>query len=161
ANAAGALVACLAALAPLAGCGGGGAASTASSASSPPAATSAAPLGAPIFDPTLLHEARLDMDPSAWPARRRNYLAQHYYSANFSVDGVSVSQVGVRSRGSGSRNEAKPGMKVDMNKYVQGQEYYGYKSVDLDNLATDASMIRERLSFLVYEAMGIQAPRNA
>ena len=36
-------------------------------------------------------------------------------------------------------------MKVDMNKYVQGQEFYGYKSIDLDNLATDASMIRERL----------------
>jgi len=154
-------VAWLAAVGPLTGCGGGGAASTASSAASPPAATSAAPVGAPIFDPTLLHEARLDMDPSAWQALRDNYLSNQYYSANFSVDGVSVSQVGVRSRGSGSRNEAKPGMKVDMNKYVQGQEYYGYKSVDLDNLATDASMIRERLSFLVYEAMGIPAPRNA
>ncbi len=146
----------------LAGCGGGGggAASTGAPAASPPAA-SGAPTGAPIFDQAQLHEARLDLDPSAWQALRDNYLSNQYYSANFSVDGVAVSQVGVRSRGSGSRNEEKPGMKVDMNKYVQGQEYQGYKSLDLDNLATDASMLRERMSFLVYEAMGIQAPRNA
>ena len=31
----------------------------------------------------------------------------------------------------------------------------------IDNLTTDASMLRERLSFLVFEAMGIAAPRNA
>jgi spore coat protein CotH len=159
-----ALVAACACLGALAACGGGGGGSSspsASATSSPPATSGVPAGGAPIFDPTVLHEARLDLDPSAWQALRDNYLSNQYYAANFSVDGVSVSQVGVRSRGSGSRNEEKPGMKVDMNKYVQGQEYYGYKSVDLDNLVTDASMLRERLSFLVFEAMGIQSPRNA
>jgi spore coat protein CotH len=152
----------LATLAALARCGGGGGAvSSGSSSAAATPAPSAAPGGAPIFDPTLLHDARLDLDPSAWQALRDGYLSNQYYSANFSVDGVPVSQVGVRSRGSGSRNEEKPGLKVDINKYVQGQEYYGYKSLDLDNLTTDASMLRERLSFIVFEAMGIQAPRNA
>ena len=154
----------LAALGALAACGGGGGGSSSPSASVTPSApaTSGVPAGgAPIFDPTVLHEARLDLDPAAWQALRDNYLSNQYYAANWSVDGAAIAQVGVRSRGDGSRNEEKPGLKLDFNKYVPGQEYYGYKTLVLDNLVTDASMLRERLSFLVFEAMGIPAPRNA
>ena len=46
-----------------------------------------------------------------------------------------VLQVGVRSRGDGSRNEEKPGLKIEFDKYVPAQEYYGYKSLVIDNLA--------------------------
>ncbi|MCK7482129.1 MAG: hypothetical protein M0C28_36985 [Candidatus Moduliflexus flocculans] len=84
--------------------------------------------------PRVLHEARLDLDPAAWRALRDNYLDNQYYAANLAVDGVAVPQVGVRSRGEGSRNEEKPGLKVEFDKYVPAQEYYGYKSLVLDNL---------------------------
>ena len=150
----------LVALALLAGCGGGGGSPT-----GPTGPTTApggsAPTGAPFFDPSVLHEARLDLDRSAWQALRDDYLENQYYAANLTVDGVAVRQVGIRSRGEGSRSEDKPGLKVEFDKYVPAQEYYGYKSLVLDNLTTDASMLRERLSFLVFEAMGIAAPRNA
>ena len=149
------------ALCTLAACGGGGAgAPTESSVTSTPV-PGVPPGGAPIFDPTLLHDARLEIDPSAWKALRDNYLSNQYYAANFSVDGVAVAQVGIRSRGDGSRSEEKPGLKIDFNKYVPSQEYYGYKTLVIDNLTQDASMLRERLAFLVFEAMGIAAPRNA
>jgi spore coat protein CotH len=144
-----------------AGCGGGdGGTPTSPGAPTPPVGP-AAPGGAPIFDPGVLHDARLDLDPAAWQALRDNYLDNQYYAANLTVDGVAVQQVGIRSRGEGSRNEEKPGLKVDFNKYVPGQEYYGYKSLVIDNLTTDASMLRERMSFLVFEAMGIPAPHNS
>ncbi len=152
------VVAALFALVVVTACGGGGGGAP----SSPEApATTAVPGGAPIFDPSVLHEAKLDLDPAAWQALRDNYLEDQYYAANLTVDGVAMSQVGIRSRGAGSRNEEKPGLKVDFNRYVPTQEYYGYKSLVIDNLTTDASMLRERLSFLVFEAMGIAAPRNA
>jgi spore coat protein CotH len=149
------------ALALLAGCAGGGGSPTGPSEAPAPPPAGAAPAGAPIFDPSVLHEASLDIDPSAWQALRDNYLGNQYYAANLTVDGVAARQVGVRSRGAGSRSEDKPGLKVEFDKYVPGQEYYGYKSLVIDNLTQDASMLRERLSFLVFEAMGIAAPRNA
>jgi spore coat protein CotH len=127
--------------------------------STPPAGQ--APAGAPIFDAGVLHDARLDLDPSAWQALRDNYLTNQYYAANLTVDGVGVQQVGIRSRGEGSRSEEKPGLKVEFDKYVPAQEYYGYKSLVLDNMTQDASFLRERLSFLVFEAMSIASPRNA
>jgi spore coat protein CotH len=157
-----------AALCLLAACGGGtssptGSSTPASSTPGNPAATATSPSSgrAPIFDPLLLHEARLELDPSAWQALRDNYLSNQYYAANLSVDGVAVAQVGIRSRGSGSRSEQKPGLKVDFNRYVAGQEYYGYKSLVIRNFTQDPSMLRERLAFLVFEAMGIPSPYNS
>jgi spore coat protein CotH len=142
------------------GGGGGGGAPTSPSTPSPSTAPGV-PGGAPIFDASVLHEARLDLDPAAWQALRDNYLDNQYYAANLTVDGVAVRQVGIRSRGEGSRSEEKPGLKVEFDKYVPAQEYYGYKSLVIDNLVQDASMLRERLSFLVFEAVGIASPRNA
>jgi len=126
-----------------------------------PTPVPSAPPGAPIFDALVLHEASLELDRSAWKALRDHYLSNQYYAADLTVDGVVVRQVGIRSRGEGSRNEEKPGLKVEFDKYVPGQELYGYKSLVVDNLLQDASMLRERLAFLVFEAMGIAAPRNA
>ena len=94
--------AALVALALLAGCGGGGSPTGSSATPEPPVAV--APAGAPIFDPLVLHEASLDIDPSAWQALRDNYLENQYYAANLTVDGVTGRQVGIRSRGEGSRS---------------------------------------------------------
>jgi len=145
----------------LAGCGGGGGSSPTEPSPTPTAPAGQAPSGAPIFNPATLHEAKLDLDPAAWQALRDNYLENQYYAANLTIDGAAVQQVGIRSRGEGSRSEDKPGLKVEFDKYVPAQEYYGYKSLVLDNMTQDASFLRERLSFLVFEAMGIAAPRNA
>jgi spore coat protein CotH len=154
----------IAAVVALAACGGGGGGGgSATSPSDPGVVPTPAPIAgsAPIFNPQVLHEARLELDPSAWEELRRRYLSNQYYSANFSVDGVAVQQVGIRSRGSGSRDSGKPGIEIDFNRYVPSQEYYGYKRLVLDNLVQDPSLLRERLSFAVFEAMGIAAPRNA
>jgi hypothetical protein len=159
------LAGALTAVSLLAGCGGGGSPSSPSEPSgpSPPTVPPAGqvPPGAPIFDPATLHEARLVLDPAAWRALRDDFLYNQYYAADLSVDGVAVRQVGIRSRGEGSRSYDKPGLKVEFDKYVPTQEYHGYKSLVLDNLTQDASFLRERLAFLVFEAMGIAAPRNA
>jgi len=90
---------------------------SAPSATAPPPAGQA-PSGAPIFNGATLHEARLDLDPAAWQALRDNYLGNQYYAANLTIDGVGVQQVGIRSRGEGSRSEDKPGLKVEFDKYV-------------------------------------------
>ena len=59
-----------------------------------------------------------------------------------------------------SRNPEKPGLRIDFNRYVAGQEFLGLKSLALDNLWQDPSMIRERLAMLVFRRMGLPAPRE-
>lgn len=115
----------------------------------------------PIFDKARLHEVRLVLDPKDWQSLRANFRANTYYAANISLDGEVLEQIGIRSRGDGSRNEEKPGLKLDFNKYVKTQEFHGYKTMVLDNLWQDVSLTRERLAFLVFEAMGVPAPQLA
>lgn len=121
------------------------------------------PAGAadPIFDQSRLHECKLELDPADWAALRANFQTNQYYAANLTIDGEAVKQVGIRSRGSGSRSGEKPGLKVDTNKYVAGQEFHGYKSLVLDNITQDVSLMREVLAYSVFEAAGIAAPQIA
>jgi len=100
----------------------------------------------PIFDQSRLHECRIVMDPSDWRALRENFRSNSYYAANISLDGEVLQQVGIRSRGAGSRSGEKPGLKIDFNKYNKSQEFHGYKTMALDNLVQDTSLLRERLA---------------
>ena len=127
------------------------------------AVAAAAPAAAqdPIHSQSILHETRIEMDPGDWRALRENFRTNQYYAANVSIDGEVVQQVGIRSRGKGSRSGEKPGLKVDMNRYVTGQEFHGRKSVILDNLVQDPTFMREPLAYAVFEAMGIAAPQIA
>jgi spore coat protein CotH len=115
----------------------------------------------PIFDQSRLHECRIVMDPNDWRALRENFRSNSYYAANIALDGEVLQQVGIRSRGAGSRSGEKPGLKIDFNKYNKSQEFHGYKTMALDNLVQDASLLRERLAYAVFEAMGHPAPQNA
>ena len=113
----------------------------------------------PIFDQGVLHEVRIVMDPADWRALRDNFRTNQYYAANVSFDGAVVEQVGIRSRGKGSRSAEKPSIKIDFNKYVDSQTFHGYGAVHVKNAVQDASFVREVLALSVYEALGIPAPQ--
>jgi spore coat protein CotH len=142
----------------------GGAMSSGTTGSSPvtgssPATSVALRFTDPVFDPSKLHEVRLELDPADWQALRDNYLTDQYYAADITIDGETVRQIGIRSRGVGSRNPEKPALKLDFNKYVAGQKFHGYSTVVLKNLFQDPSLMREKLSFAVFQAMGVEAPQ--
>jgi len=115
----------------------------------------------PMFSQAVLHEVRLVMDPRDWQALRDNFRENQYYAANISIDRETATQVGVRSRGDGSRDANKPGLKIDFNKFVKSQEFHGYKTLVVDNVTQDRSLVRERLAYAAYEAMGIASPQIA
>jgi spore coat protein H len=149
----------------LGACGGGGGSGSPTAPSPTPTPGSGSPPAGtasdPIFDQGRLHEVRISIDPSDWAALQENFRSNDYYAADITLDSTTLRQVGIRSRGSGSRNEVKPALKVDFNKYVSTQEYGVYKTMVLDNQVQDPTYLRERLAFAVFEAMGIPAPRNA
>jgi spore coat protein CotH len=116
---------------------------------------------APSFDQSILHDTRIVIDPNDWRALQENFRTNQYYACDLTLDGETLRQVGIRSRGAGSRDAVKPGLRVDFNRFVTEQQFHGYKTLVLDNLVQDPSMLRERLAFEVFEAMGIPAPQNA
>ena len=114
-----------------------------------------------FFDDSVVHEIRLSLNSKDWAALKQNYKENIYYPATLKWRDVTVSNVGIRSRGLGSRSATKPGLRVDMDKYNVDQTFVGLKSFVLDNLTQDPSMLRERLSMAFFRRLGLPAPREA
>jgi spore coat protein CotH len=125
----------------------------------------AAQTEADFFDGSVLHEIRMDVRPSDWQHLKDHFLENTYYAADmhwrFNGKLVDVQQVGIRSRGVGSRSPIKPGLRVDFDRYNSGQRFLGLKSVVLRNNSQDPSMMHERVSLEVMRRLGILAPRTA
>src|SRR5436190_15503829 len=74
-----------------------------------------------FFDDSFVHELRLDVKISDWNLLRQNYLDNTYYPATFhwvfKGKDIVIPDVGIRSRGHGSRSPIKPNLRVDLNRY--------------------------------------------
>ena len=103
-----------------------------------------------FFNGDVLQEIRLAVNSKDWNALRTNYLDNTYYPCDFTWQGITVRNVGIRSRGLGSRNSTKPGLRVDFDRYASTQTFLGLKSVILDNGVQDPTMMKERLTTLFF-----------
>ena len=112
-----------------------------------------------LFDPSVLHDIRLVMKAEDWQTLKDHFLEDTYYRADFHWRDVTVPIVGVRSRGSGSRNPHKPGLKIAFDEYIDGQKPFGLKSVVLANGIQDPVMVKQRLGLGMFTRMDLPSPR--
>jgi spore coat protein CotH len=113
-----------------------------------------------FFDDRSVGDMHITMSARDWATLKDNYLANTYYPCTFEWNGMIVGNSTLRSRGSGTRNPQKPGLRVDFNRYNAAQRFLGLKYIVLDNLWQDPSMLRERVTMLMLDKMGIPAPRE-
>src|SRR6185295_9225423 len=63
----------------------------------------------PFFDDTVVHDIKLTINTRDWQSLKINYLDNTVYPCYFVWNGQTVRNVGIRSRGTGSRSGVKPG----------------------------------------------------
>lgn len=114
-----------------------------------------------LLDGSQLQEIWLHVNATDWQQLIAGYREGTYYPADLEWRGLRVSNVGIRVRGRLSRNDHKPSLRVDFNRYVSGQEFLGLKSLVLNSSWQDPSMIRDRVSMAGFRRMGIAAPRES
>jgi spore coat protein H len=114
-----------------------------------------------FFDDTSLHEIRLTINTKDWQSLKENYLDNTYYPCDFRWREHTVRNIGIRSRGTGSRSGVKPGLRVDFDRYTGDQKFLGLKSFVLRNNTQDPSNLHERLSMLLFRRLGLAASREA
>ncbi|MFN7915641.1 MAG: CotH kinase family protein [Vicinamibacterales bacterium] len=113
-----------------------------------------------FFDDSVLQEIRFTINSKDWQTLKDNYLSNEYYPCDFEWRGQKIRNVGIRSRGTGSRSGIKPGLRVDFDRYTSGQKFLGLKSFVLRNNTQDMTNLHERLSMLVFRRMGAEASRE-
>ena len=114
-----------------------------------------------VFDAQVLHEMRLLINSKDLQLLRANFTANTYYPADLTWGAQRVRNIGVRSRGAGSRNGVKLGLRIDFDRYTTDQRFAGLSSLVLDNLVQDASMVRERVAMAFLNRVGVPAPRES
>ena len=84
-----------------------------------------------------------------------------WFSATVTIDGETHAEVGVRKKGFlGSQSDTKPSLKLRYDKYVDGQSLGGVmERMTLNNSIQDPSMVNTCLSYQVFSAAGLPAPR--
>ena len=112
-----------------------------------------------LFNPNVLHDVHLTVNSRDWNDLKENFRENTYYLADLRWQGLVVRNVGIRSRGTGSRSGVKPGLRVDFDRYSSSQEFLGLKSIVLDNHTQDPTMMGERIAMRFFTEMGVPAPR--
>src|SRR5689334_16557124 len=114
-----------------------------------------------LFDDTTLQEVRLVLNSQDWATLKAKDDENTYYPADLTWKGVTVRNLGIRSRGSGTRNGVKPGLRLDFNRYLTNQTFLGMRALVLDNGYSDPSTIRESVAMKLYAGIGLPTPREA
>ena len=88
-----------------------------------------------------------------------------YAHARLDLDGTVYRDVAVRYKGNGSymqgSRDGKISLKVDLNKFVPGQQVAGARTLNFQNNITDISWMNEVLSYRLYRDAGSLAPRSS
>ena len=113
-----------------------------------------------LFSRSDLQRVDLWVHSSDWAKLKAEFQTNTYYPADMTWNGMTVRNVGIRSRGRGSRSPHKPGLRVDFDRYTTAQRFIGLKSLVLDNVTQDGSGIHESVAMAFYARLGIPAPRE-
>ena len=114
-----------------------------------------------IFSEETIHGIEIEIS-----ADSRTSLDADPYTfvpAAVTFDGERLEEVGLRLRGQiGSFRTltGKPKFKIDFNEYVPDQRFWGLEALALNNEVVDCSYIKEPISYRVFRAAGIPAPRT-
>ncbi len=83
-----------------------------------------------------------------------------HFSAEVTIDGTKLSQVDIRKKGFyGSLSLIRPSLKLHFDTYIPGRRYMGMERMTLNNNRQDPSLVRQCLTYQLFTAAGLPAPR--
>ena len=115
-----------------------------------------------IFSFDEIHQIDIKLGPDAWNALFTDPYG--YVIGEVTINGDVLPDVGVRLRGKiGSFRDlsGKPKFKIDLNRFIEDQRYWGLETLSLNNSVVDCSFIKEPLGYKVFETVGVPASRTA
>ena len=110
---------------------------------------------------------RITMKASDWQYIQTSAQEEKYVLADFWYDDELIEDVAVRPKGSSSlqfvdeEGSIRFSLKVDFNKFDSERTFRGLKRLNFNNGYRDPTLIRERLTYEVFDRMGVPAPRTS
>jgi hypothetical protein len=129
-----------------------------------------------LFDPTALRTFDLYLSREDLAVLDADPTAEEYVPGRLAFEGGLVADVGIRYKGSagsflfcvansfppsGKKTCVKLGMKIKIDYLDDDARFFGQNKLQFHAMNLDASLLRERLSYGLFDALGVHASRTA
>lgn len=129
------------------------------------AASSQPEYASKMFDKSSVLEIEITADESDWQTMLDTAIEEEYIAADITIDGETFYNVGIRPKGNSSLSSVysddttdRFSFKIKSDEYVDGQKFYGLSEFVLNNMQSDATYMKEFMSYEMMEEMGIATP---
>ncbi len=112
-------------------------------------------------------EVRFVMTVEDWTYLQKNAREESYVQADMWYDGELIPDIAVRPKGNSSLSSTissgsiKFGLKADLNFFNAANSLDGVKKLNFNNGFSDPTFIKEKLSYELFEQMGLPTPRSS
>jgi len=113
-----------------------------------------------VFSDETVFEVEIELGDAELRALRDD--PQEYVHGAIVFDGRRLDDVGVRLKGrlgAFRTLDDKAAFKIDLNRYVDGQDLDGLEKLTFNNMVVDCSGIKELMSWRIFESLGLPAAR--
>ncbi|MFU7517184.1 CotH kinase family protein [Clostridium sp. HCS.1] len=121
-----------------------------------------------VFNKEKVTEIDLEINEDIWNSLLENAIDEEYVNANITVNGTKYNNVGIRAKGNSSLSMVasddttdRYSFKVKFDEYVDGQTLDGLSKIALNNIMSDATYMKEYLSYDLLQKMGVPTPAFA
>ena len=118
-----------------------------------------------IFQDDTVNEINIEIDEADWQDMLENPLEEEYHKANVTINGETVGNVAIRTKGNNSLTSVassdsdRYSFKIDFDYYDDNGNYYGLKKLCLNNNYSDNSSMREYISYKIMGELGLDVPQ--
>lgn len=118
-----------------------------------------------IFQDDTVNEINIEIDEKDWQDMLDNPLEEEYHKANITINGETVGNVAIRTKGNNSLTSVassdsdRYSFKIDFDYYDDNGNYYGLKKLCLNNNYSDNSSMREYISYKIMGELGLDVPQ--
>ncbi|MBT3222266.1 MAG: hypothetical protein HN348_24605, partial [Proteobacteria bacterium] len=115
-----------------------------------------------VFDRDLVREVELVITANDWGALQAD--THEYVKGDLYFGTETVTEVAIRYKGNSSFDSVpfpKKPFKVDLNRYVEGQELLGFRKLNFSNALWDPSFLREAAGYDTFAAAGAPWSRSS
>lgn len=117
-----------------------------------------------LFDDTEVHTIDIEIAEADWNSLQENATEEEYQLCAVTVDGEKLDNVAIRPKGNSSLSSVvssdseRYSFKIDFDKYSDGLTYHGLDKLNLNNIISDNTYLKEYLSYDMMAYMGVAAP---
>lgn len=117
------------------------------------------------MDKTKITSVSINADATKWQEMLDNASAEEYISADITINGTTITNVGIRPKGNSSLKKVvsddtsdRYSFKIKFDEYVKDQTWQGLDEIVLNNMDSDNSYLKEYLSYDIMSYIGVDAP---